>query len=110
MLSNRHLTDSQLASNLFIQPAAGDNGLSLGAALFVNKKRVNYPTTNAAYQNGRFSPYLGRAFTQPYVLDYLNKEEGIKYMVHRDCTSVAVDCLMNGNLIGFFHGKNYFQK
>lgn len=84
-----------------IQPAAGDDGLSLGAALYVSnsilKEGVRWKMENA-YLGDEYSDHYIRTELERYKLRYveLDRDELL------DRTS---DEIMNGNVIGWFQGR-----
>lgn len=84
-----------------IQPAAGDDGLSLGAALYLSnsilKEGVRWKMENA-YLGDEYSDHYIRTELERYKLRYveLDRDELL------DRTS---DEIMNGNVIGWFQGR-----
>ena len=94
---------------MWIQPAAGDAGGALGAALSVwysyldNKRQVN-GTTDA-----QFGSYLGPAFGEAEVLEFLNTFD-IEYtrMEDGDKYSTVARLLADENVVGWFQGRMEF--
>jgi len=87
--------------NIFIQPAAGDSGGALGAALslyhqVLGKKR-RYRMTHA---------YWGEAHTDADIEAFLRREK-IRYRKLSDAQLIdfAVDALTRGKVIGWMQGK-----
>jgi carbamoyltransferase len=95
--------------NFWIQPAAGDAGGALGAALFVwhqlleNSRTVTKPDS----QHGSF---LGPAFTDAEIVDFLDAR-GAQYTVAESdedlCREVA-GCLADEKIVGWFQGRMEF--
>ena len=87
---------------IFIQPAAGDDGGSMGAAFYayhaiLNKKRV-FTQTDC---------YFGEDFTAEQIEQFL-KSEKLKYTKinsEEKLVSLLVDALVKDKAIGFFHGR-----
>ncbi len=84
-----------------IQPAAGDDGLSLGAALYVSNSILNEGVRwkmENAYLGDEYSDHYIRTELERYKLRYveLDRDELL------DRTS---DEIMNGNVIGWFQGR-----
>lgn len=84
-----------------IQPAAGDEGLALGAALYVS---------NSVLREGKrwvmTSSYLGPEFTDAQIRADLDSAS-VKYEEH-DRTSLlreTVDHIVKGDVIGWFQGR-----
>ncbi len=94
--------------NLWIQPAAGDAGGALGAALFVwheimgNPRRVSAP-------DSQFGSYLGPEFKDDAITAYLDTVDA-KYTVFEEdelVSRIAV-LLDEGKVVGHFHGRMEF--
>ena len=84
-----------------IQPAAGDDGLSIGAALYVSQSILGEgrrSITNNAY--------LGEAYTDAQIEAELRKS-GIRYQrLDRDALiERTADEIVKGNVIGWFQGR-----
>ena len=84
-----------------IQPAAGDDGLSIGAALYVS---------NSILKEGRRSitnnAYLGEEYSDAQIEAELQKS-GIRYQrLDRDALIArTADEIVKGNVIGWFQGR-----
>ena len=95
--------------NIWIQPAAGDAGGALGAALFVwyqllDKKRN---VTNSDTQKGSL---LGPAYSNEQIKEFLDSVEA-KYNVYSDreeLISKVADLINHEKVIGWFQGKMEF--
>jgi carbamoyltransferase len=84
-----------------IQPAAGDDGLSIGAALYVShglRKETRRSITNNAY--------LGEAFSDAAIEEAL-QTSGIRYeKLDRDTLiERTADEIVKGNVIGWYQGR-----
>ncbi len=100
VLSNSHILEAGIVDELFIQPAAGDDGLALGAALALCSRPVR--TATGA---GRFDPYLGRAFSADRVERLLLSTNDCRFVRHADASPHAVDALVRGEILGWFSGR-----
>ncbi len=84
-----------------IQPAAGDDGLAVGAALYVS---------NSVLKEGKRwvmkNAYLGNAFADSFVKSELERYK-IEYQeLSRDqILDVTSDEIKNGNVVGWFQGR-----
>lgn len=93
-------------NSFFIQPAAGDSGNALGAALFYTHCILDTPRTHK-----KFSPFLGKSFTEKDILLSIDN-----YMIsnYKKCEtktffSKEIAKLLNNNkVIGFFNGRFEF--
>ena len=102
--ANSKLLKSGLYKNIFIQPAAGDSGGALGAALGLDfiisgKKRANFSHV-----------YLGKSFSDQEIRSYLDNN-GIAYKFHENfdllCDDVS-DEIANEKIVGWFQGSFEF--
>jgi len=109
-VANGKLLKEKIFDDVFIQPASGDAGGSLGAAQMVNymyfdqeRKISNSPIAEHGF-------YLGPDFSEKEVILSLKKHKGI-YQKQESfdmlCRKVA-DLLDKGNVIGWFQGRMEF--
>lgn len=100
--ANGKLIASGLIDQIFIQPAATDDGTAYGAALVayhdLTGKFPRYEMTNA---------YLGPEYSQQEIEDELAVCK-IPYSRHADISAVAARLLMEGNILGWFQGRMEF--
>ncbi len=100
-VANGKLFDETPFRKTVIQPAAGDEGLALGAALYVSQsllgEKERYVMTHS---------YLGPEFTDEEIERALDKH-GIKYrkLTREDLLSATVDEIQKGSIIGWFQGR-----
>jgi len=89
--------------NIYIQPAAGDSGAALGAALYVwhclEKNRRRYILTDA---------YLGKKYTAEEIEKFL-KENNINYKTYEkeaELFNYITDAIIEQKIVGYFRGKS----
>ena len=107
-VANGKILQEKIFDKIWIQPAAGDAGGSLGAALALwhidqnNKRSVN--TTDDMKGS-----YLGTEFTQKEIEDEL-KSLGANFRVlkYEDLIGKTSEYLSNGKAIGWFQGRMEF--
>ncbi|MBL8916635.1 MAG: hypothetical protein JNM17_38395 [Archangium sp.] len=93
--------------NVWVQPAAGDAGGALGAALFTAHQLLDAPRTPSASDSMRGS-LLGPSFTDGEVAAKLS-ELGIVFTRHAsDFPARTAKLLAEGNVIGWFQGAMEF--
>lgn len=92
--------------NVWIQPAAGDAGGALGAALAIyymglNKERIVNPSDS---QEGSL---LGPKYSEEEILETLNKFEAkyTKSETEEETAKIIAKCLFEGKSIGHFAGR-----
>jgi carbamoyltransferase len=98
--ANRKLLALDCIDELFIQPASGDAGISLGAAYLASAEfdRIPQPMTTAK---------LGRSYSESEVADSLGML-GLRYDEVLDHHLHASELLMRGNVVGWMEGRAEF--
>ncbi|MFN0219563.1 MAG: carbamoyltransferase [Hyphomicrobium sp.] len=91
---------------MWIQPAAGDAGGALGAALAAHHIHANQPRMVGAELDGMQGSYVGPSFAQADIEDRLTRA-GAKFIVHDDMAVLerTVDALTAGHAVGWFQGR-----
>ncbi len=94
--------------NLWIQPAAGDAGGALGAALFAWYQLFDNPRRSAP-GDSQMGSYLGPRFTQTAIQEYLDSVNARYEILDEDtlCRTVA-GMLDAGKVVGHFAGRMEF--
>ncbi|MFA5783455.1 MAG: carbamoyltransferase [Phycisphaerae bacterium] len=96
--------------NLWIQPAAGDAGGAIGAALFVHYQLLNNPRKVDEKNDMQSASYLGPAYSNDEIRDFLDSA-GARYHFYpqeNDLLERIVCDIEQGNVIGWFQGKMEF--
>ncbi|MGL4487402.1 MAG: carbamoyltransferase family protein [Yersinia sp. (in: enterobacteria)] len=90
--------------NLYIQPAAGDNGLSIGCCYYgwleiLKKERVKHDG----------STYFGKIYDDVLIIEELEKHtDKIEYTHYDDIEMIAAKSIAAGNVIAWFQGASEF--
>ncbi|MCB1549388.1 MAG: hypothetical protein KDJ41_16385, partial [Hyphomicrobiaceae bacterium] len=94
---------------IWVQPASGDAGGSLGAALAAYHLHLGQERQVSAAMDGMQGAYLGPAFSQDEIESRLARS-GARFSVHDDDTTLArtVDSLVAGDAVGWFQGRMEF--
>jgi carbamoyltransferase len=108
-VANGKLAKAGLFKNIFIQPASGDAGGALGAALaaafiyFNQDRKISFPDA----LNGS---YLGPDYSEKELLLAVNAFEGKKYKIenHSELCELVTDKMLNGKVIGWFQDRMEF--
>ena len=107
-VANGKLLKEKIFKNIWIQPAAGDAGGSLGAALALWHIEQNNPriiNTNDDMQGS----YLGPEFTQKEIEDELKRVGAIFNVIdENELINKTAEDISNGNAIGWFQGRMEF--
>lgn len=99
-VANKKILDAAPFENIFVQPAAGDSGLPLGAALWVLHQVKGSPV---AWRMTRAS--LGRRYAEPEILDAL---AGCRFRRVAHPAKVAAQLIAEGKIIGWFQGGSEY--
>jgi carbamoyltransferase len=95
--------------DIWIQPAAGDAGSALGAALAVQFGHHEVPRPVCAGLDRQQGSYLGPAFTEAEVEAYLVANGAVFRRLSRDERAEKVaEALAEGKVVGFFSGRMEF--
>ncbi len=108
-VANGILLRENIFDNIWIQPAAGDAGGALGAALAVWYDHLDNPRKTDGKQDSQFGSYLGpeykdeeiNAFLKKHDLPFTKLEDKIFY-------PKVAQLLAEENIIGWFQGKMEF--
>jgi carbamoyltransferase len=107
--NGRVLRESRL-DGLFVQPAAGDAGGALGAALLASHGLFGAPRTVTPQRDSLRGSYLGPSFSTYEVEDFLDRQDAPSHHVpDADARATLIaDALADGNVVGFFSGRMEF--
>ncbi|MFT7637735.1 MAG: carbamoyltransferase [Candidatus Omnitrophota bacterium] len=101
-VANGRLVDETPFKNIFIQPAAGDSGTSMGAALWVNHaildRKRKYIMKDA---------FLGPGFSDNQYLEEI-VQSGLPYIHANNYTQIAAKLLYQDKILGWFQGRMEF--
>jgi carbamoyltransferase len=108
-VSNGKIYESGLFENIWIQPAAGDAGGSLGAALatwyqYFENERIIEPSDSMQ------GAYLGPSYSENEVRKLISKFEipHIHFSNFDDLAAHTADLINKGKVIGWFQGRMEF--
>ena len=107
-VANGKILNEKIFDNIWIQPAAGDAGGSLGAALalwHIEQKNKRVVNSNDDMKGS----YLGTEFSQEEIENEL-KSIGAKFetLNYEDLINKTVECLSNQKVVGWFQGRMEF--
>jgi carbamoyltransferase len=100
--ANGKILASGLVENMFVQPAASDDGVALGAALAPYLDRGGHLPSKAMRH-----AYLGPEFNDEAIEQALRTYK-LKYQRARDVAAEAAELLSNGKILGWFQGRMEF--
>ncbi|MCB0369026.1 MAG: hypothetical protein KDD45_06120 [Bdellovibrionales bacterium] len=96
--TNTKVLLEDFCKDLFVQPAANDGGLALGAALYASAE-------SGEVMNERMpNAYYGPGYTNEEIEKIL-KNSKLKYTHHSDIEAVVAKLLTEGNIVSWFQGR-----
>jgi carbamoyltransferase len=95
---------------LFIQPAAGDAGGALGAALSVSHQLMDAPRTSIGKSDSLNGSCLGPAFSPHEVAAFLDRQGAAHHRVPDagQRAKLIADALADGKIVGLMNGRMEF--
>ncbi len=95
--------------NLWIQPASGDAGGALGAALFIWYQYLANKRLADGVKDFQQGSLLGPKYGNDYISSYL-EQKGIHYVFVNDdeMLSKVADLIVKGEVVGWFQGRMEF--
>ena len=108
-VSNGKLLREQVFENVWIQPAAGDAGAALGAAMFAWFKYLGNERKADGQKDSQQGSYLGPEFDNEYIIKYL-KKHNIPYaeLSDEEMPDKIADIISDEKVVGWFQGKMEF--
>ncbi len=108
-VANGKLLREKVFDNIWIQPAAGDAGASLGAAMFAWYKYLGSERKADGKNDSQQGSYLGPRYENDYITDYL-KKNNIPYteLSDEELPEKIADIIADEKVVGWFQGKMEF--
>lgn len=109
-VANGKLLRTKMFKGLWVQPASGDAGGSLGAALAVHYISFGHERTNIEKRDSMKGAYLGPEFSDRDIENVARRYEA-KYKKFDDFSELCektADLLNNDTVIGWFQGRMEF--
>ncbi|SCA56243.1 conserved hypothetical protein [Candidatus Terasakiella magnetica] len=103
-LANGKIIGNTNFKKLFVGPAAGDNGCAISAALWLHaQEKQDVPDPFRA----SVSAYTGPSWNDDEIEKTLQRYK-LHYKKSSNIVSDTVECLINGKIVGWFHGALEF--
>jgi carbamoyltransferase len=108
-VANGRLLRAGTFEDLWIQPAAGDAGGALGAALFVWYQLLNKPRRSREH-DGQHGSFLGPSFTTSQISQFLaaHGAGGQHFTDEAELLDHVAGLLADGKVVGWFQGRMEF--
>lgn len=95
--------------DIWIQPAAGDAGGAIGAALVGWYRYLGQPRSADGEEDSQFGSYLGPDFSDRQICDFLDRTGAIYHEIAPDkVAEISADLIADGKVIGWFQGRMEF--
>jgi carbamoyltransferase len=109
-VANGKLQKNGLFKNIWIQPAAGDAGGALGAALAVSHMYLDVPRSVNGEVDSQKGSYLGSDYSSQEVRAFLDRNDYPYERIIDDRTrsDMIAAKLADGKIVGYFNGRMEF--
>lgn len=108
-VANGKILRSGYFKDIWIQPAAGDAGSAIGAALAAWHQHFDQPRMPQSSLDGMSGSYLGPSFEQTDI-EMVLRELGAAFTVHEEAALLekTAEALASGKAVGWFQGRMEF--
>lgn len=107
-VANGKIQRSGIFEDIWIQPASGDGGTAIGAALLAWHEYLGNPKTATPNDLSTHS-YLGPSFSTEDIKKVLEKHQLIyRQLAHKDLAQTVAMALQEKKVVGWFQGKMEF--
>ena len=108
-VSNGRLLREGNFKDIWIQPAAGDAGGALGAALSVWHSYLEKPKEKTDLQDSMQGSYLGKRFSNEEITEYLDQKDAVyKRLDDAELMPKLAEILNSEHVVGWFNGRMEF--
>jgi carbamoyltransferase len=109
-VANGRILREELVDDIWIQPAAGDAGGALGAALYTwHKFYGNERRVDGSGRDQQQGSYLGPVFTPEQIESVLRQEGAVfRRVAENEIAETVSTLLAQGNVVGWFEGRMEF--
>lgn len=105
-VANGKIKAERIFNNIWIQPAAGDAGGALGAALFYYYQKCGNKRISDGMHDRQKGSFLGPSYTSREIENYLDKQKYVYHKLEKEKLYQKIAELLDGqNVIGLFEGK-----
>ena len=107
---NGKIEKLNLFDNIYIQPASGDAGGSLGAALSINHMYYNRDRVFSKNYDLMQGSYLGPSFCDKEILIINRKYKAVYeyFKSPKKLSKIVAKLISEGNIVGWFQGRSEF--
>ncbi len=106
-VANGKILEKKIFENIWVQPAAGDAGGSLGAALAL--WHLEFKQKRAEYKDDMQGSYLGPSYSDDEIEKELNNLNAkFQILNEKEIIEKTSESLKNGDAVGWFQGRMEF--
>ena len=98
VMNGRIIRESEF-EDVYVMPAAGDNGTSIGAAYY-----VHCAVLGQGRSEPHLNPYLGTSYTDDQILEVLSEAKA-KFKKSNNVAGDVADLLASQKILGWFQGR-----
>jgi carbamoyltransferase len=108
-VANGRILRERIFDDIWIQPAAGDAGGALGAALIAWHQYLGKPRSVSGRGDSQQGSYLGPSFSDSQIKEFL-EERNIPFteLNYEELPGRIADLITQGKIIGWFEGRMEF--
>lgn len=108
-VANSHLLRQGLYDDIWVQPAAGDSGGAVGAALYAWYQHLGEKRVAGGKKDFMHGAYLGPKFDENEIRNYLEKNDiQFEKLEYKKIPRKAADLIARGDVVGWFQGSMEF--
>ena len=104
--ANGKLTRAGLFDEIYVQPAAGDDGAALGAALYRAAQREKIKNTRSPVPF--FGPSYSNRDIDAALTEYQDRVEVVRFPSYEDTCAHAAKSIAEGKVLGWYRGRMEF--
>jgi carbamoyltransferase len=104
--ANGTLLRSSLFDDVYVQPAAGDDGAALGAALYRTSLAMEVPNRRSPVPF--WGPAYGHDEMEEVISDFADQVEPFHYASFKDTCDAAAHCIAAGEVVAWHQGRMEF--
>jgi len=109
-VANGKILKEKIFKSIYIQPAAGDAGGALGAALAAYYMYFDSERKTDGIHDSMSGAYLGPCYSETEIMSMNKKTKAVfkKYDDFKELTRIVAEKLAEGNVVGWFQGRMEF--
>ncbi len=107
-VANGKILEANIFDDIWIQPAAGDAGGALGAALFAWYQVLEKPRSVDERPDAQSGSYLGPRFDGAEIERWLREKKIPHKRLNGELTAMTAQALADGKVVGWFNGRMEF--